>query len=224
VSDATAVDAVAAVLRRIRTARPAPRPSPGERCEMCAEPITDDHRHVVDLERRSLLCTCRACFLVFSPEGAGGARFRAVPDRYLAFDGIDSDALWEQLDIPVGVAFFFLNSTTEELAAFYPSPAGATESLLPLDSWRGLVARNQELATMRPDVEALLVWGSGALRGDGAAGDSVECFLVPIDVCYELVGQLRRQWRGFDGGTEVHAALAEFFARVRSRAGAEVSR
>ena len=47
---------------------------------------------------------------------------------------------------------------------------------------------------------------------------AAECYLVPIDVCYELVGQLRRLWKGFDGGTEAHAALDAFFDRVRDRA------
>jgi hypothetical protein len=62
------------------------------------------------------------------------------------------------------------------------------------------------VADLRPDVEALLL-----RRG----GDS---YLVPIDVCYELVGRLRRLWRGFDGGQEAHAAVEELFERVRARA------
>ena len=212
---------VATVLKRIRDARPAPQPRPGERCELCTEPISDRHDHIVDLEIRSLMCSCRGCYLVFSPEGAGGKRFRAVPDRYLAFPEVGAGAAWDMLEIPVGVAFFFLNSTSEQLAAFYPSPAGATESLLALDAWNDLIASNPELATMEPDVEALLVRTS-EMRRLGAAGP--ECFIVPIDVCYELVGELRRLWRGFDGGTEAHAALEAFFERVRWRASVEVGR
>jgi hypothetical protein len=41
---------------------------------------------------------------------------------------------------------------------------------------------------------------------------------VPIDACYEMVGQLRRLWRGFDGGQEAHDALDAFFDRIRTRA------
>ena len=52
---------------------------------MCAEAIGDEHSHVVDIEKRSLMCTCRGCYLLFTPEGAGGGHFRAVPDRYLSF-------------------------------------------------------------------------------------------------------------------------------------------
>jgi hypothetical protein len=164
----------------------------------------------VDLEARRLLCACRGCYLLFTPEGAGGGHYRAVPDRYLALSGVRlSPAQWDALQIPVSVAFFFVNSALDRVAAFYPSPAGATESLLPLETWDELVAAHPALAALEPDVEALLV---------RAEGDVSACFLVPIDACYELVGHLRRLWRGFDGGREAHEALDGFFDRVRARA------
>ena len=192
-----------------------PRPRPGERCELCAELIPDEHGHVVDIESRALMCACRPCYLVFTPEGAGGNRFRAVPNRFVSFPGVTlSGEQWDGLQIPVGVAFFFMNSALNHVAAFYPSPAGATESLLSLESWDAIVAANPDLAMLLPDVEAFLVRSPD--RQSGAA--EAECFLVPIDVCYELVGELRRLWRGFDGGTEAHTALNSFFDRVRSKA------
>jgi hypothetical protein len=89
---------------------------------------------------------------------------------------------------------------------FYPGPAGATESDLPLESWDRIVAENPELSVLQPDVEALLVRRPGG-----------DCFVVPIDTCYELVGQLRTRWRGFDGGAEAHRLIDDFFARVRAR-------
>src|SRR5262245_15853168 len=98
---------------------------------MCSEPVPEVHDHVVDLDQRSLLCTCRGCYLLFTPEGSGGARYRAVPDRYLSFPDFGlSGAQWDSLQIPVSVAFFFVNSRLDRVAAFYPGPAGATESLL----------------------------------------------------------------------------------------------
>ena len=201
-----------AVLRRIRTSEPKERPRPGEHCEMCGELVPDEHGHVVDLEHRSLMCACRGCYLLFAPDGAGGGRYRAVPDRHLSFPEFRlSPAQWDALQIPVGVAFFFLNSSLERVAAFYPSPAGATESLLSLDTWDDVVAANPELATLAPDVEAFLV------RSDREAG-AAECYLVPIDACYELVGHLRRLWRGFDGGAEANAQLEAFFDNIRARA------
>ena len=198
-----------------------PKPRPGERCELCAALIPDEHGHVVDLESRALMCACRPCYLVFAPQGAGGTRFRAVPDRYVSFpDFALSASQWDALQIPVGVAFFFMNSSLDHVAAFYPSPAGATESLLSLDSWGEIVAANPDLGTLQPDVEAFLVRSADRQTGTAQA----ECYLVPIDVCYELVGQLRKLWKGFDGGTEAHAALDAFFDRVRERASTGASR
>jgi hypothetical protein len=201
-----------AVLQRIRETRPREVVRAGERCEMCSEPISDEHRHVVDLEARNLMCACRGCYLLFTSDGAGGSHFRAVPDRYLAFSDFKlSPSQWDSLQIPVSIAFFFLNSSLGRLAAFYPGPAGATESELPLDTWAEVIEANPDLTTLVPDVEAFLVRAERNRSG-------AECFLVPIDTCYELVGQLRRLWRGFDGGTEANDAIDNFFARVRSKA------
>ncbi|MEO8328533.1 MAG: DUF5947 family protein [Candidatus Nanopelagicales bacterium] len=196
-----------AVLQRIQRSRPLP--PPGESCEMCAAPIVDDdHSHVVNIGSRSLMCTCRGCYLLFTSDDATLA-YRAVPDRYLSFPSFELTQLqWDDLQIPVGIAFFFNNSQLEQTIAFYPSPAGATESELPLGAWVELVSTNPALGTLRPDVEALLVRDRGA---------DFDCYLVPIDACYELVGHLRKSWRGFDGGEEVHRRLEDFFTEVRNR-------
>ncbi len=202
-----------AVLRRIRRTRPKQVPRPGERCELCGDGIGEDHRHLVDTKARNLMCACRGCYLLFLSEGAGGGHYRAVPERYVAFPGFQlSRAQWDAMQIPVSVAFFFLNSELGRVAAFYPSPAGATESELPLDKWAEIAAANRELGTLQPDVEAFLV------RARPERGEA-ECYLVPVDVCYELVGHLRRLWRGFDGGSEAHERLDSFFAMVRARCG-----
>jgi Family of unknown function (DUF5947) len=190
-----------AVLRRVTRSRPAP--PAGERCDMCATPIEPGHSHVVDLHSRALMCACRACYLLFTDEHAD-LRYRAVPDRYLSFAGPELD----ELQVPVGLVFLFRNSTQDRMVAFYPGPAGATESELPLPAWNRMVARDPRLAILRPDVEALLVrCGSGP----------PSCYLVPIDACYELVGQLRSRWRGFDGGQEAHDAIEAFFSQVQAR-------
>ena len=113
------------VLARIRRTQAVERPRPGERCDLCAAEIPDQHDHLVDLEQRGLLCACRGCYLLFTPEGAGGRRYRAVPDRYLSFpDFALSPGQWDGLQIPVSVAFFFVNSSLDRVAAFYPSPPG----------------------------------------------------------------------------------------------------
>ncbi len=193
-----------AVLARIRANRP--EPPAYERCEMCGAPVAAEHQHVVNLGSRSLLCTCRPCYLLFINDDAEIA-YRAVPDRYLSFPDL-AVPVWDELELPVGTAFLFLNSALERVVAFYPGPAGATESELPLSAWDRVVAAAPGIATLRPDVEALLV---------RAEDQRVEAFLVPIDVCYELVGHLRTLWRGFDGGQDVRRQLDEFFDRVRTR-------
>lgn len=178
-------------------------------CEMCAEPIGDWHGHVVDTEGRGLMCTCRACTLLFTTEGAGNGRFKAVPERYRRTAPVPlAEATWEAIGIPVGMAFFFTNSALGRTVAFYPSPAGATESLLPLDAWSDLLAAVPGLADLAADVEALLV------RRDDSG---FECFAVPIDSCYQLVGLVRLHWKGFDGGEEAWAAIDGYFADLRER-------
>jgi hypothetical protein len=178
---------------------------------MCATDIPPEHSHIVNLESRALLCGCRACFLLFTQQGAAQGKFRAVPDRYLHLPTFVLDeARWDALQIPVRMAFFFHNSTIGKVVALYPSPAGATESTLPLDSWESLLERNPVLARVEPDVEALLVYGR---RGE----TRFACYVVPIDACYELTGVVRRHWRGFDGGEEAWRDIDGFFARVHAR-------
>lgn len=202
------------VLRRIAAERPPV--VEGERCEMCAQPIADAHQHVVNLDSRGLMCTCRGCYLLFTAENAE-LRYRAVPDRYLSFPSFSmGPAQWDALEIPVGLAFFFYNSMLDRMVAFYPGPAGAAESELPLGAWDEIAAANPELAVLSPDVEALLIRVADR-RSTVAPSTLTQCHLVPIDSCYELVGQLRRTWRGFDGGQDARAEMDQFFATVAAR-------
>ena len=201
-----------AVLQRIRQMSPRPVVRAGEVCELCGVPIGDEHGHLVDLHSRSLMCACRGCSLLFESEGSGGNHFRSVPDRYVALPDMElSPAAWDGLQIPVSVAFFFVNSSLGRVAAFYPGPAGSTESELALETWESVAQANPMLATMQPDVEAFLVRAR-------PHGGPAEGFIVPIDTCYELVGHLRRLWRGFDGGREANDRLDAFFADVADKA------
>lgn len=194
-------------LRRFLTER---RPRQ-ERCELCAVAVAEGgHRHLVDTEKRALACACVSCALLFERPGAAGGRFRAVPDRFLADpEHRLDDSAWEALQIPVGVAFFFRNAALDRLVALYPSPAGATESELEPSAWQAVLGGSRLARLLEDDVEALLV-----RRSQGSA----ECYLVPIDICYELVGRMRLLWQGFDGGAEARADLEEFFEQVKSRA------
>jgi uncharacterized protein DUF5947 len=181
-----------------------------ERCELCAAPLPPAHRHVVDLDARRLLCACRACSLLFDRDAAGGGHYRLVPDRCARLEGFRLDDLqWRALDIPVAMAFFVRAGEQGRVTAFYPSPAGVTESQLPLESWSELEAAHPALAALRPDVEALLVNGVGEAR---------EAWLVGVDRCYRLVALVRAHWRGFGGGPELQRALEGFFDELRGGA------
>lgn len=181
-----------------------------EICEICATPIGEEHGHLVDMRDRRLLCACRPCYLLFVPQGAAQGRYRAVGDRYGRLDDrIFDEPHWEALQIPIGLAFFFFNSAIGHVVGFYPGPAGATESQLPLDAWEQLSREVPLIASMRPDIEAVLVYRDREKR--------VEAYLVPIDVCYELTGLVRASWEGIDGGDRSRAALDEFFAKIRER-------
>jgi hypothetical protein len=182
-----------------------------EHCEFCAVGIPAAHGHVADLEQSSLVCACRACYLLFTQPGAGRARYRSVPDRYLHDpERTLSPAEWDELQIPVGLAFFLYRSDPGELSCFYPSPAGATQCALDLPAWQRVVDGHPLLGQAEPDVEAVLI------SQDESAG--IEYFIVPVDACYELAGRLRMLWRGFDGGTEARQSIAEFLGGVRRRA------
>jgi hypothetical protein len=197
-------------LRRLAAPRPLEPVEQIERCELCAEPIAPEHRHVVDLQARSLLCACRGCALLLDRRGAGGGHYRLVPERRLRLDGFDlDDVRWSSLAIPVDLAFFFRSSSAGRIAAVYPGAMGATESLLELETWRELEEANPVLRELDDDVEALLVNRAGGRR---------QHFLVPIDDCYALAGVMRTHWKGFGGGAEVWREIDAFFDRLRERA------
>ena len=197
-----------AELQKLLRKRPAA--APGERCDYCAVPLPSEHSHLVDLKARRILCSCRPCYLVFAPEGAAQGRYKIVPTRYERVAGFAlDDVQWEALQIPIALAFFFYNSVEKKMSAFYPGPAGATESLLPLETWDAIVASYPAVATLQPDVEALLIH-----RRKSAPA---RCAIVPIDAAYELVGVMRTNWRGFDGGEEVWNRIEAFFTKIEER-------
>src|SRR4051794_14083807 len=79
-----------------------------ERCELCSEPIAPAHRHLLDPERRELMCACRSCATLFDRRAAGEGHYRLVPDRLLRVEDLQlSDLMWEELRLPVDIAFFF---------------------------------------------------------------------------------------------------------------------
>jgi hypothetical protein len=195
-----------AALRRFMKEREQVR-APIEHCELCSEMIAANHYHLLDLPSRTVLCACQACSVLFNGQGAG--KYRLVPRRYLALpDFRMSDEQWDELMIPVNMVYIFQNTMADRVMAFYPSPAGAMESLLGLENWVSLVNNNPILNDLEPDVEALLI---------NRVKDTREHYIVPIDACYQLVGLIRVSWKGLSGGEEVWKAISEFFVEIRAK-------
>jgi hypothetical protein len=179
------------------------------RCELCAGAIAPSHGHVVDVEARRIHCGCTSCALLFSQPAAGG-RYRTVPSRILTDDAFElTDEQWSALGVPVRMAFFFRNTPLGAWVSVYPSPAGPTEAEVDEAAFADLVATRPLAASVEPDVEALLV--------RSPRGGAFEALLVPIDAAYELVGVVRRHWKGFDGGEDARAEIDRFFAGLRAR-------
>jgi hypothetical protein len=183
--------------------QPRPAAAAGDRCELCGERLGPEHAHLADLQQRSIGCACKACALLFTRPGG---RYRTIPDRVLSDPGAPlTDAEWDALQIPVSIAFFFVNSDLGRVVASYPSPAGITECELDLGAWERLADSHPLVRALAPDVEAILV-----VR-------PAEMFLIPIDLCYSLAGAMRLNWHGFDGGTEVRRILADLLSDLRRR-------
>jgi hypothetical protein len=175
-----------------------------EKCELCATPVGSEHPHLVELRDRRIVCACPPCALLFDQRGSAAGRFKRVPSRRRRVHDLRiGPDFWDRLQIPVRLAFFFENSDEERMVAFYPGPAGATESLLPLEAWKDVVESNPVLASLESDVEAMLL--------HQARSGVLQCYLVPIDVCYALTGTVRRNWKGFEGGVDAWREIDRFF-------------
>lgn len=182
--------------------------APAEHCDLCGLVLPTEHHHLLDLTHRGVICACQACAVLFNTDNAGSAKYRLIPARYLALpDFTMTDEQWDALLIPVNMAFFFSDSKEQQVKAFYPGPAGATESLLNMEHWTELVEANPILRLLEPDVEALLVNRLEQTRA---------YYIVPIDSCYRLVGMIRVYWRGLSGGEEVWQAIHNFFAELQT--------
>jgi hypothetical protein len=186
---------------------------PVERCEMCSTTLAPEHQHLLDPLQRRIVCVCDACAILFHTQG--DTKYKRVPRRirYLP-DFVLTESQWNGLMMPINMAFFHRSTPhAGRVIAMYPSPAGATESLLTLDTWGEIAENNPVLEEMEADVEALLVNRIGHSRGFSVP----EHYIVPIDECYKLVGLIRSHWSGLAGGTEVWRHIAEFFTQLKAK-------
>jgi hypothetical protein len=188
------------------------RPSSVERCELCSQELTATHQHLLEPVSRKVLCACDPCAILFTSQAQ--TKYKRVPRRvrFLA-DFRMTDSQWDGLAMPINMAFFFKSTPQNRVVAMYPSPAGATESLLTFDTWEEIELENPVLVEMEADVEALLVNRIGHSRGFSSS----EYYLVPVDECFKLVGLIRSRWQGLSGGTEVWREIGQFFAGLKAR-------
>lgn len=186
-----------------------PRAPRQERCDLCNTAVPDDHRHLLHLVERRIVCVCEACWALRS----GDAEYRPTGMRTLWLERFDCDEeVWGAFQIPIGLAFFMRSSVSDPahpVVAFYPSPAGATESELGLDAWARLVALNPVLDELDPDAEALVV---------NRLVEPHQHVIAPIDDCYALVGLIKSRWEGISGGAALQEAVPAFFETMRKRA------
>lgn len=198
-----------ALRRFTQDRKPVSAATPAEHCELCNEAISSRHRHLLDLSNHSVICACNACSLLFGREGAAGGKYRLLPQQYLFLPDFHiTDEQWDAFMIPVNMVYIFRSSTAGRVMAFYPSPVGATESLLNLESWEELVADNPILNELTPDVEALLI---------NRVKNANQYYIVPIDACYQLVGLIRISWKGLGGGEQVWQSINDFFSDVHAK-------
>jgi Family of unknown function (DUF5947) len=195
-----------------RLARGERTPVPGgateadEQCDICGSGLASDHRHMLDVSERRILCACEPCIAM----KAGSGSYRRVGTRVLWLEGFElADDLWARMQIPIGLAFFMYSSTVGGIVSLYPSPAGATESELDLAAWDELRDANPILASLEPDTEALIV---------DRTSEPHRYAIAPIDDCYRLVGMVKANWEGISGGDAIERTLPGFFAELQERA------
>ncbi len=174
-------------------------------CELCPSGVSADHRHLLHLDERRILCVCETCWSMRS----GDPEYRPTGSRTLWLEDFAMpDDVWAAFDIPAGLAFMMRSGVSGGIVALYPSPVGATECELDLGAWDRLTEANPVLERLEPDAEALIVNRLGREAGG-------EYVIAPIDQCYRLVGVIKEGWEGISGGDAVDVAVDGFFSRLR---------
>ncbi len=181
-------------------------PKAAEFCDFCHATLAEEHQHLIETARRDIECVCDPCAILFSSQDQ---KYRRIPRRVRFLpDFRMTDAQWDGLMIPIGIAFLVRNSSANRIMALYPSPAGPVESLLSLETWEDIARENPELRRLDSDVEGLLVYRVGTAR---------EHYIVPIDECFKLIGLIRLKWKGFSGGMEVWKEIGKFLEALKAK-------
>ena len=108
-------DQAFATLRQFARAR-----RPAERCELCSAGLAHEHPHLVEISLRQIVCACEACATLF--DGMANGKYRRVSRRAQFLANFQmTDAQWENLFIPINMAFFFQSSVEGKLSRFTPA-------------------------------------------------------------------------------------------------------
>jgi hypothetical protein len=167
-------------------------------CELCAGPLEHEHRHVVEVRARRILCACDPCALLFA--GPSTRRFRTIPEHVRRETPFTAQEAWDALGLADG-SFVLFGSGDQRWIAVEPCATGGAERVLDPVRWHAVWTRSELARAVASDVEALIV----------RRGRQVEAFAAPVDRCYGLTGAMRRRWHGEDGGADARAALETFF-------------
>ena len=181
----------------VRVALP-PRATPSGTCELCPIGIGEDHRHLLHLVERRIVCVCETCWSTRS----GDPEFRPPGSRTLVLDDFDmTDEVWQSFGIPIGLTFLCArvsaagSSPSTRARRVRPSPsstsAPGTRCARPTRS------STASSPTPRPS------WSTARARRVYA--------IVPVDQAYKLVGLVKERWEGISGGRGVQEAVAEYF-------------
>ncbi|MEU9450245.1 DUF5947 family protein [Streptomyces sp. NPDC048277] len=196
----TADGALARLIRSAADHRPA---AETEVCDLCAAPVPEGHSHLYDTGQAEVRCACRPCSVLFAETQQGEGRLRLVPTRRVRLPKVDTAAL----GVPVGLVFF-VPRADGSVTAEGPSPAGAMRWEVEAAAWQRAVAGCPPLATMTPDVEALLV---NTVHGQD------HHWIAPVDDCFRMLAVIRREWRGLSGGGRMWPAVERFFEELTER-------
>ncbi|TQJ85337.1 DUF5947 family protein [Streptomyces sp. SLBN-31] len=192
-----------ALARLIRSSADRSAVPEAERCDLCAAPVPDEHPHLYDTADEQVCCACGPCSVLFADGSAEQGRYRLVPRRRIRLPRVDTDAL----GVPVGLVFF-VPRADGTVTAEGPSPAGTMRWEVDAEAWQRLASACPQLASVEPDVEALLV---NTVHGND------HHWIVPVDDCYRMVAVVRREWRGLSGGGRIWPAVDRFFEDLTER-------
>lgn len=175
-----------------------------EYCELCNMNIPVQHRHLLQLDERRIVCVCGTCWALRS----GDPEYRPAGNRIVWLEDFNLPGeLWASFQVPIGLCFFFFSGSVQKIVGLYPSPAGATECELYLDSWEELKELNPILSTLEVDIEAMVI---------NRLADPPQYAIAPIDQAYELVGLIKANWEGISGGAGLNAAVENFFRGLKA--------